>query len=429
MKIKFYNRQFWVLALSMAFSFQFALAKEEFEEYDDDDEYTRLNPDEAQLAESATEPENVKDTVPHSYLRRDLNKIQLNGDNWDELKNKLEQSRSHTSFTIVHVGDSHIQGDGGTGTTRGLFQKEYGDAGRGVIIPFKLAGTNEPRDYKITTSAPLTIGKIMKRPWPVEMSFTGITLRPKTSDFTFDIGVKDNIGYFNILSSGSPEVVEVLSNGRPIQFSTAQVKGGVEVYLDEDCSDLTVRMRGDDVNIFGFDLRNDNPGVIYHAVGNNGAAFASYNNIDDFAPSLAALEPDLIILSMGGNEAFGNQSDEAFVGTIDTMVKNIREAMPTAKILITTPAECMRSVAGGKGRGKSYQINRRVVHLRDLILEYGAANNIPTYDFYEVAGGDGSSTKWVADKLLAADRIHRTWDGYTVDGTLVYEALRDALQK
>ena len=257
------------------------------------------------------------------------------------------------------------------------------------------------------------------------MAFTGITVHPKKETYTFTVGVKDKIGYFTILSSGNPEVIEVKSGDRLIPFQTNETKSGVEVYLDEDCSDFTISLKGNDVNIFGFDLHNDNPGVVYHAVGNNGATYASYNLIPAFASSLAGLDPDLVIISLGTNEAFGNLNEDAFLSQVDKMVKNIRREIPNAKILLTTPSECQRS--SGKGSSKSYRINDNVERIRDIIMNYAETNNVPVYDFYNVAGGKGSSDKWIADKLLSSDRIHRTWDGYKLDGTLMHEALREAL--
>ena len=38
------------------------------------------------------------------------NHIVLNGDDWDEMIRYLNNTRRHTNkFTIVHIGDSHIQ--------------------------------------------------------------------------------------------------------------------------------------------------------------------------------------------------------------------------------------------------------------------------------------------------------------------------------
>lgn len=387
----------------------------------DNDEDVRLNPELTSLSVS----------IPHTnakypYIRYDLNKIDMNGDDWSELANKLQQTKNGADFTIVNIGDSHIQADGGTGTTRKLFQSKYGDAGRGIIIPFKMAGTNEPQDYTVTSSSPFTKATLMRQPWATKMGMTGVSLHPQNQQFSFNIKIKSECGFFTILSDGDLKVDRIVSLGKDIPFETEKVEGGVYVSLEYYVTDFTLTMSGNNVNIYGFDLRNDGGGVLYHAIGNNGAAYWSYNNITGFGKSLATLKPDLVIVSLGTNEAFGNLDDEGFTAQMASVIRKIRSNMPGVKILLVTPSECQKSVRTGGTR--SYQINRNVARVRNLIVEYGKQHNIPVYDFYAVAGGEGASNKWLADKLLTTDRIHRTWDGYRLDGTLMYEALEKALK-
>lgn len=394
----------------------------------ENDEFIRLNP------ELGTSSITVHESR-YPFIRYDLNQIDLNGDDWSALGEKLAQSRTIANFTAVHIGDSHIQADGNTGTTRKLFQKEYGDAGRGIIIPFRLAGTNEPLDYRITSASPFIKATLMRHPWPTRMGFTGVSLHPETQHFKFDISIHSPCGYFTILADGDLSLDEITSEGRPVAFETEPVTGGIEVSMDEDCTSFSLAMSGNDVNIYGFDLRNDSHGVLYHAIGNNGAAFASYNALADFGKHLSLLDPDLVIISLGTNDAFGRLDDEGFNAQLAAIVRKIRRNRPACKILLTTPSECQKSVytytkrnrKGRRRRTRSYQVNANVSRVRRLILDFGKKNNIPVYDFYAVAGGDGASTKWLANGLLSSDRIHRTWAGYRLEGELIFEALSKAL--
>ena len=58
----------------------------------------------------------------------------------------------------------------------------------------------------------------------------------------------------------------------------------------------------------GIVLENDQNGIIYHAIGVNGARFSDYNKCSLFFDQIQALQPDLIIVSLGTNEAFGRLS-------------------------------------------------------------------------------------------------------------------------
>lgn len=62
-----------------------------------------------------------------------------------------------------------------------------------------------------------------------------------------------------------------------------------------------------------------------------------------------------------------------------------------------------------------------------MIVDYASDNNIPLYDWYEIAGGKGSSPKWIADRTINTDRIHLTMAGYRLQGNLFADALIEAI--
>lgn len=423
------------LRLSIALFMQIILiCSNTYAQTDVNDTQLRLNPEIGNDNRVVTDPGRR-----YSFINYNRNKIDLNGDDWTELRSKLAQTKEAGNFTVVHIGDSHIQPDGNTGRVRDLMQKRFGDAGRGLIVPFRLAGTNEPLDYKITSSDSFVQARLLNQPWPTKMGFTGISLAPEAYTFRINLTVKSPCGYFTILCRGALTLKSVESNGQEIEFTTEKVPNGLDVSLDEDCTEMTLTLEGRDVNIFGFDLCNDNNGVLYHSIGNNGAAYSSYNSLPNFGENIAYLNPDLVILALGTNEAFGTVREEVLVSQIESMIRSIKRFSPDTKFLLVTPSECQRSVYTttytGKGRKRravkkrSYQVNNKVVTVRDIIKRYGQKNHIPVYDFYDVAGGAGASTKWLNEHLLNSDRLHRTWDGYRVEGELIYQALMDALDK
>lgn len=89
-----------------------------------------------------------------SYVNLDANHIQMNGADWQFLADRLARTDS-ARVDIVHIGDSHLQADMGTAVSRARLGESYGSAGRALIVPFKLAGTNEPVDYVISSSTPM----------------------------------------------------------------------------------------------------------------------------------------------------------------------------------------------------------------------------------------------------------------------------------
>lgn len=189
--------------------------------------------------------------------------------------------------------------------------------------------------------------------------------------------------------------------------------------------------------------------MFYHAIGNNGATYDSYNRIGSVGLGINPLQPDLVIISLGTNEAFGRADYSGFKRSVNQLVSNIRLANPDALLLLTTPMECHKSVTSKKkvrvrnkrrkGRKatyrtvtkttRSYAVNRNIAPLRQAILDYGKANGIAVYDWYEVAGGDGASASWISSDLFAKDRVHHTQKGYNLEGRLLYDAIMDALRQ
>ena len=118
--------------------------------------------------------------------------------------------------------------------------------------------------------------------------------------------------------------------------------------------------------------------------------------------------------------------------SISTFVDDVRRHNPGATLLLVTPAECQRRRSyrrrgSRRRRYGAYRVNDNIALARDVILDFGRKNNIAVYDWYDVAGGSGSSEKWIADGLLSKDRVHYTRKGYEVQGELLYDALNNTL--
>ncbi len=107
------------------------------------DDSLRINPDIVYEAAGTDVP------IP-SFINRSANRIKLNGADWSALRAKTASPDSTVS--VVHIGDSHIQAEIGTSVTRDLLQLRFGNAGRGLVAPLRLSGTNQPHDYSFRST-------------------------------------------------------------------------------------------------------------------------------------------------------------------------------------------------------------------------------------------------------------------------------------
>lgn len=395
------------------------------------------------------EADDIDIPIP-SFIHKNANHIIYNGADWSKLR-KAFLASDVAPVSIVHIGDSHVQADISTGTTRELLQYDFGNAGRGLVSPLKMSSTNQPSDYTFQSRGSWTPVKLMSPSWRQTVGFTGTSIRPVASSSELTIGTSDRDDYnpfrsLTIFHNGKLNVKSVTGeNGEKLDFRSIPSRDYTQIMLPSQQTKVTVDFASSgDLTVFGAALSGDRPGLFYHAIGNNGAAYETYNRIGNVGAGIHPLEPNLVIISLGTNEAFGRQPNvTAFKNSIDRLVKNIRTANPDALILLTTPMECHRSVTttrqvkvrNKRGRrrtvkrtSRSYTVNANIAPLRTAILEYGKDNGIAVYDWYEVAGGRGASSSWISQNLFAKDRVHHTHKGYNLEGRLLYEALMDSLR-
>lgn len=304
---------------------------------------------------------------------------------------------------IMHIGDSHIQAEMGTSVVRDMLQSEYGNAGRGLISAFKLAGTNQPVDYEITALNHIDGQvRLLKRPWPIQPGFTGVAA---CSDGT------NTVTYRNLKPNHRfNKAIVFTSNGkREATFAQPVDSGRFDVVANE--------------RIFGvYTCNTDSAGIVYSTIGNNGACFSDYLLLDNFAADVAVLNPRLIVLSMGTNEGYSSKSDSQILSETRELIKRLRAANPEALFLMWMPMECEKK-AGDDG---SFKVQARVKDARNLLRQVSVEEGIPYWDFYEVAGGDGAASRWVdAGIMNPKDHVHLLGAGYRLQGRLAATAFID----
>lgn len=369
----------------------------------------------------------------YPFLDTRANRIEMNGADWSRLRQAFAAARdSGELFSVVYLGDSHIQADFSGAVLRARLAGETASAGRGLIVPFRLAGTNQPADYTIKLHSDFLSAKLMKMPWAVEMPFTGIGIQPSPGKAGFEISADEPFAMLRLHFRGErPEITGArdLELGKSLEYAFADST----IVLSRPTHRVLIEFDTADATVFGgFELLNGLGGTLVHSVGNNGATYSSYANIDRFGPQISSLAPDLVVIALGTNEAFGSISDETLGNDIDNLVGNIRRHNPDAEIMLVAPAECYRRVyrrrKGRRRRTSVLTVNTKIARVRNVISRYAGENGIPFYDTYAVAGGPGSAAKMKAARVLGSDGVHYTAAGYRMWGSLLSDAIISALE-
>lgn len=325
---------------------------------------------------------------------------------WTKLASDIRNARQNGSrVDIMHIGDSHIQAEMGTSQLRAILQSQYGNAGRGLITAFRLAGTNQPVDYAITAEHPMdSMTRLLKRPWQITPGFTGIASSSVSSNRITYKNLKPEHQKFNLAR------IFTSDGERKVMFPNAVDSGMFYAFPGE--------------RVFGvYTCNTDSSGIVYSTIGNNGACFSDYLLIDGFADEVALFNPELIILSMGTNEGYSSKTDAQIADETRELIARLHKAMPEALMIMWMPMECE-----AKGENDVFAVKSRVRDARDIMIEVAENEGIPYWDFYEVAGGDGAASKWVDAGLMnPKDHVHLLGTGYRLQGALAAEALTELL--
>lgn len=344
------------------------------------------------------------------------------------------KTRQNTRLNILQIGDSHIQADFISGQARSNFQREFGNGGRGLVVPLRVAGTNEPYNYKITSNTkwsskrvvfandstlPIGIGgvtisctadtasfivKTYDYP-PLNYATNKVTLFYDKAPAAYDYRITDTTG--NTLGTLTTATISPFAN-----TSTTTLSQPVSIF--KVVSEKTRDMQSG-ATIYGLNLENDSSGVIYHSVGVNGAEAYQYARAKFFAEQTPALSPDLIIISLGTNEAQRRPFDKELTkARLDSLVRVLKQYNPATPILLTSPPDSYISK-------KYYNIAVSQVH--DAMVEYAKDNNIAVWDLFSIAGGYKSCYQWKKYGLLRSDGVHFNRKGYEFQGNLMYEAI------
>lgn len=367
----------------------------------------------------------------------------------DAFLNELDQllDGKDTVINIVHLGDSHLQAGYYSGETMRLLQSRFGNAGRGWIAPFKLSRSNEPEDYFIQSVVKdWTVGRCIQNnpncPWGIG----GIGIETGSPSITFTIGVSPERGNgyaFNqavlyrseqsmpLIPYGQQkdlaETFRAIQPGAPdIQADTFRMAFPVDSLSLES----TRRQPGTDTLLpvssftnryYGFSLTNGKAGLLYHAIGVNGAMYVHFTS-ETYLKQLALLKPSLLIISLGTNEAFGRRyTDAEFSGQMDAFFRIARKELPNTLFLLTTPAECYKRVRVKKRR--VYVRNESMAKAAGVIARYAKSHGIACWDLFTATGGKNSCKQWQKAGYFRKDHIHFTQEGYEEQGKLLYKAI------
>ncbi len=327
---------------------------------------------------------------------------------------KLLELRSglRSKVSIFQLGDSHVQSGYFSGTARASLQKYYGNAGRGLVFPLRLAGTNQPDDYRFSSATGFS--KIASEKGIcgyVLAAEEGASFQLQTNNF---YGNDNSFTKLSLISS-----LPGLKASVKLENETAEnfdLKLGDYFFSSASWKQPTrsigLSLKGEYSRLYAMLLENEQPGLMLHSTGINGAGFYTLHDQNLLFQQIGMLNPDLIVISLGTNDAQGTYRNNVFENNLNSFMTNLRKSNPQTPVLFTLPPDSHK-------RGKH---NSDLSKVSKNIIDYAKANNCAWWDLSEVMGGSGSVVKWRSQQMASKDLLHYTPKGYMLQGYLFYQA-------
>lgn len=351
---------------------------------------------------------------------------------YKSLSYSLTKTNDFSSTTrILHYGDSHVSADILTAELRNKFQTSFGDGGAGFILAGKPWNWYKRKNVVNTLSNGWQGNGLSQSELLVDgnLGLAGISFSTEQAKESATITAKGR--YFDIYLMKQPNggTVEVLLDGLKYRqnislYSRTYEPTYVKILADTN-STHTININttsAGKVKVLGIDVRQDNGGVIYDALGINGARASRFNswNWDTLSSNLTYSKPNLIIVAYGSNEVADADLDlVAYQKNFSKLLQNFQKAAPQASLLVISPPD--RALESG-GRWQSCEAMPSLVEAqRKAALSNGAA----FWDLFNAMGGAGSVHRWTRTvaPLAQKDHVHLTKAGYQIVGQTLYSEL------
>ncbi|MCR9172367.1 MAG: GDSL-type esterase/lipase family protein [bacterium] len=350
-----------------------------------------------------------------------------------------------TKISILHYGDSQIEGDRMTGFIRQRIQNQFGGFGPGLIpatnvystVSFKQSFSENFQRYTAFGGASLKSGK-----YGVMASAARFTL--EYADSVKLDTLKEVTGWIEVQNSGSayararqfnnvkmhyndckaPVKLNVYENGTLIhqeQLITDGAQHTVALSFPTTPGKLKYEFIGKvSPNICAFSLEGDY-GVQVSNIGMRGSSGTVFGRLNSATatPMYKELNTKLVIMQFGGNSVpffKDSVSVRNFAGYFKGQINRVKAMNPGAAIIVIGPSDMSKN---DEGIYETYEyLPYCVSQMRKVTQDAGGA----FWNLYAAMGGKNSMPSWVEKGLAGNDHIHFSNAGAKIASQKFYEA-------
>jgi len=349
-----------------------------------------------------------------------------------------------SKISILHYGDSQIEGDRMTGFIRQRIQNQFGGFGPGLVpatnvystLAFKQSYSENFERYTAFGGASLKSGKygVMASSARFTPEYADSVNLDTLTETTGWIEVQSGTGYsrsrqynnvkMHYNDCKSPVKLSVYENGALIheeQLKTDGAQHTVALSFPNTPGKLKFEFRGKvSPNICAFSLEGDY-GVQMSNIGMRGSSGTVFGRMNSATaqPMYKELNTKLVIMQFGGNSVpFFKDSTSVrnFAGYFKGQINRVKSMNPDAAIIVIGPSDMSKN---DEGIYETYEFLPYCVdQMRKVTQDAGGA----FWNLYAAMGGKNSMPSWVEQGLAGNDHIHFSNAGAKIASQKFYEA-------
>ncbi len=371
------------------------------------------------------------------FLQLDSNQLTFFGDssammNFYQKLDTLIYS-GEGKLNIYQMGGSHVQAGILSNAIREhlytLFPGLYAE--RGFLFPMRLAQSNNPRNFKVNYRG-IWEGARASVPWhegrwglsaaiatteEVDAQFEVTAYSGDTGVFSFTtlrlFHLMDSSQYQPVLESFDSTVTisyDSTANLTEYHFSKPQTTAGFHFEKKHESQYQFV--------LQGMQFISHESGLVYHAIGVNGASVPSFLRCQDLPSQMALIPPDLVIFGIGINDAYKSEKQfipEDYEAHYDSLIHIIHGINPSCAFIF---------MSNNDSYYKRQYPNPNVYRARDVQKRLAKKYKSAFWDLFAIMGGFNSIAQWEDMDWAPADKIHFKRKGYELQAYLLFKAMK-----
>ena len=342
----------------------------------------------------------------------------------------LQENQGDSVVRILHLGDSHTQMGYFPGEVRDALQTRYGGKGIGIFFPNSLCFGYNPIGLDISSKTQWECEKVLNLKSNIPLGIVGLAMRSSDSICALNIAFKDKkkvVEEFTVFHENLGEEMEVFcADGKVRTYLFSTNSAMTKVVLNQPTAETAIYFRrkkgSNPFVLYGLSVNSEiSKGINYNTFGVSGG---QYRFLAENAPlmveQMEAFKPDLLIISLGTNDAYlKDLTAEGFTQMLTNLIQSLKKVSAKTEFILTTPPDTEFN--------ENKPVSREIV--MQGILNAGKLTRCAVWNFNEAMGGENTFKNWQKLKLANKDGLHFNPAGYYLQGQLFNVALAKAMEK